>query len=102
MAATKPVRVGKRTYPTHAAVARAHRVPYPRYYQRVKAGMSPTEALKAPLHNGRTYGEVTFQGKKYRSLPALCDYLGLSYQGVLSRMRAGCTVKEAVMRSRYF
>lgn len=87
-----------KTYPSFSKMCKAYDKPSSIVLSRMGMGWSLERALTVPVRKTKNnfIPDLTYDGKTYKSLKALCDDIGADYQNTLNRLHRGKNLKDAI------
>ena len=71
-------------------------IPQEVYFSRLRIGMSKKEALTTPIRKKARRAEVEYNGKKYESIRKLAGDIGIPYNTLTYKIKAGYSLNEAI------
>ncbi len=80
-------------YESIASLAREYNMYIHALRGRLRAGMSPEEAVSKDV---RQFRKMRYNGVEYRSLLELCNKNDIEYESLPHRLKSGCTIDEAI------
>lgn len=96
----KPFSYNDKKYKSIYAYCKENSLNYQSVQSRLKRGWSLEDAISKPKKTTRTRNIISYMGKEYDSVRALCKEHDLDYDLVISRLRYGWSLEDVLNRKK--